>query len=85
MKWNASDAKSRFGEMMEQARKETVVVSKSGRPAVAIIDIAEYQRLRRIEDEYWGTLADRAKESGFLGTDATMQKLLTAVAGEEEA
>lgn len=83
MQMTASDVKNRFGEVMEQARRETVTVTRSGRPQVAILDIAEYQRLRRIENEYWATLADRAKESGQVGTEAAMAQIVTAMSDGE--
>lgn len=70
----STHAKNHFGEVMEQARKETITVSKSGREAVAILDIGEYQRLRRIENQYWSSLADAARATGMVGTDvATAQ------------
>jgi prevent-host-death family protein len=71
MNITATHVKNNFGEVMELARKGPVTVSKSGKPAVAILDIDEYARLRRIENQYWGDVANRAKESGMLGTDGT--------------
>jgi antitoxin Phd len=79
----SSHAKNHFGEVMEQARKETVTISKSGRPAVAMLDIAEYRRLRRIENDYWVNLANEAKASGMVGTDVAAAQL-AALSGDGE-
>ncbi len=75
MNITSSEAKSRFGEVMQTARREPVTVLKSGKPAVAILDIAEYQRLLSIENDHWAALADKAKQSGMVGTNASLRQL----------
>jgi len=42
---SATDAKNRFGELLELARKEPVRVQKSGRSAVVVADAEEYDSL----------------------------------------
>jgi prevent-host-death family protein len=43
------DAKNRFTELVEAARRAPQTVTKHGRPAVVVVGVAEYERLRRLE------------------------------------
>ncbi|MGY3615974.1 antitoxin Phd [Bradyrhizobium sp. USDA 10063] len=47
--WSVQDAKNRFSEVVEAARRAPQTVTKHGRPAVVVVDIEEYDRLRRLE------------------------------------
>ncbi len=47
--WSVQDAKNRFSEVVEAARHKPQTVTKHGKPTVVVIDVAEYERLRRIE------------------------------------
>jgi antitoxin Phd len=46
---SAQDAKNRFSEVVEAARRLPQTVTKHGKPAVVVIDVEEYERLRRLE------------------------------------
>jgi len=63
--------KQRLGPYMECALTEPVVIEKSGRPAVVMLSIAEYERLQALDDAYWGERAKQALEGGLAGTDET--------------
>lgn len=71
----ASEVKQRLGQYMESALTEPVVIEKSGRPAVVMLSIAEYERLQALDDAYWGERAKQALENGLTGTDETMRRL----------
>lgn len=71
----ASEVKQRLGQYMESALTEPVVIEKSGRPAVVMLSIAEYERLQALDDAYWGERAKQALENGLAGTDETMRRL----------
>lgn len=43
---SATDAKNRFGELLEAARKEPVHVQKNGRDVAVVMSPEEYARLR---------------------------------------
>ena len=45
-KWSVQDAKNRFSEVVNAARREPQTVTKHGKPAVVVLDAAEYERLR---------------------------------------
>jgi antitoxin Phd len=47
--WSVQDAKNRFSEVVEAARRMPQTVSKHGKPAVVIMDVVEYDRLRQLE------------------------------------
>jgi len=47
--WSVQDAKNRFSAVMEAARRTPQTVTKHGKPAVVVVDAAEYARLRRLE------------------------------------
>jgi len=47
--WSVQDAKNRFSEVVEAARRAPQTVTKHGKPAVVVVGVAEYDRLRRLE------------------------------------
>jgi len=47
--WSVQDAKNRFSEVVEAARRAPQTVTKHGKPAVVVVDVAEYNRLRQLE------------------------------------
>ncbi len=47
----ASDAKNRFGEMLDLARREPVHITKKGRNVAVVISTEEFERLSELEDE----------------------------------
>ena len=54
--WSVQDAKNRFSEVVAAARRQPQTVTKHGKPAVVVVDVAEYERLRHF---------DRAKAPSF--------------------
>ncbi|NEW96067.1 type II toxin-antitoxin system Phd/YefM family antitoxin [Rhodopseudomonas sp. BR0G17] len=48
-RWSMQDAKNRFSELVEAARRNPQTVTKHGEPAVLVMDVAEFERLRRLE------------------------------------
>jgi prevent-host-death family protein len=47
--WSVQDAKNRFSEVVEAARRAPQTVTKHGKPAVVVVDVLEYERLQRLE------------------------------------
>lgn len=72
---NATQVKNRFGEVVEQARKNPVLVKSHGRSTVVILDHEEYERLLQMENAYWIQKADEAAKSGYLNPKETMGAL----------
>jgi prevent-host-death family protein len=47
MEWQVQQAKQRFSELVQRALDEgPQIVTRHGKPAVAVVDIAEYRRLK---------------------------------------
>jgi prevent-host-death family protein len=65
-KVTATDAKNKFGMLIDMAQKSPVAIEKQGRSVAVIISSAEYARLEEIEDSYWIMQANAAEQSGFL-------------------
>ncbi len=42
---SAREAKHHFGQLIDEARAEPVVVEKHGRPVVVVLAVEEYERL----------------------------------------
>ena len=57
-RWSVQDAKNRFSEVVEAARSTPQMVTKHGKPAVVVVDVEEYERLRRVERARAPSLAD---------------------------
>jgi antitoxin Phd len=47
--WSVQDAKNRFSEVVEAAKRMPQTVTKHGKPAVVVMDVVEYDRLRQLE------------------------------------
>jgi antitoxin Phd len=47
--WSVQDAKNRFSEVVEAARRRPQTVTKHGKPAVVVVDADEYERLRKLQ------------------------------------
>ena len=56
--WSVQDAKNRFSEVVEAARRMPQTVTKHGKPAVVVMDVVEYERLRRLERAQAPSFAD---------------------------
>jgi prevent-host-death family protein len=56
--WSVQEAKNRFSEVVEAARREPQTVTKHGKPAVVVVGVAEYERLRRFENSSAPTFAE---------------------------
>lgn len=48
-RWSVQDAKNRFSEVVEAARRKPQTVTKHGKPAVVMVAADEYERLRHLE------------------------------------
>ena len=46
--WSVQDAKNRFSEVVEAARREPQTVTKHGKPAVVVVAADEYDRLCKL-------------------------------------
>lgn len=56
--WSVQDAKNRFSEVVQAARRAPQTVTKHGKPAVVVVDAVEYERLRSLERAQAPSFAD---------------------------
>jgi prevent-host-death family protein len=56
--WSVQDAKNRFSEVVEAARDKPQLVTKHGKPAVMVVDVTEFERLRSLEQAAIPTFAE---------------------------
>jgi hypothetical protein len=68
----ATEAKRRFGQVFEQAKKELAVLQNYGRNSAVLPDIEEYER-RRFEDAHWIRRAEEAVQEGLIGSEETIR------------
>ena len=47
--WSLQDAKNRFSTVVDAAQRAPQTVTKHGKPAVVVVDVAEYARLKHLE------------------------------------
>ncbi len=48
-KMSANDAKARFGELLDTARREAVTIEKHGRPVAVMLSIEDYEELEALK------------------------------------
>jgi len=75
----ANEAKQSFGQVMETAQREPVIVRKHNRPAAVIISPQEYDRMRNTNlrefTDFCEQVAGKAKKKGL--TSKELKKLLS--------
>ena len=63
---DASAAKAKFGQCLEAALTDSVIIRKSKREVAVMLSIQEYERLHAMEDQLWILKAEIAAQEGFL-------------------
>ncbi|MEB3309477.1 MAG: type II toxin-antitoxin system Phd/YefM family antitoxin [Snowella sp.] len=64
----ASEAKNRFGELLDLARREPVQIEKKGCSLAVVLSIEEFERFLDLENEILALKAEKAQQEGFIGT-----------------
>ncbi len=72
---NATEAKNKFGELLDFAKTRPMKIEKNGRPVAVVISAEEYERLESIEDAWWGRQAEEALQGGTIGQEESERKL----------
>ena len=55
----ATELKKQTGAIMDMAAREPVAITKQGRNYAVILSWEDFERLKTLEDNYWGDLASR--------------------------
>lgn len=67
MKTTATEIKNHFGEYLEGALSEPVVIEKTGRSIAVMLSMKEYERLMALDDAHWAEKALKAEKTGYIG------------------
>jgi prevent-host-death family protein len=67
----ATDLKNKTSEAIATAQHEPVAIEKNGRPVAVLIPQADYERLIRLENDYWMARLQSAENDGYIGPEAT--------------
>ena len=82
--FRASMAKNKFGELLDNARREPIIIEKHARPTAVLMAYEEYQRLQEIEDRFLAERADDVVIKGkWLGVEES-KKLLNDALNEKD-
>jgi len=80
--YTARDAKTRFGEMLDQALGQPVSITRHDRPVAYVVSKRDYDallsRMSELEDQLWLARADAARTEGYATpqqVDALLAKL----------
>jgi prevent-host-death family protein len=78
---SATDVKNHFGEMMDAALREPIIIQRSGRNTAVMMAYEEYEEMMAQIDAAWGKRAEKAKKNGTLGktkSQALLKRMLSA-------
>ena len=71
--FSAKDAKTRFGELLDEALGRPVGITKHGRLTAYLVSKRDFEamvrKIRELEDQLWLASADAARKEGFVGSD----------------
>lgn len=71
----AAQAKQEFGNLLDNAQREPITITKKGRPVAVVMSIADYEHFQHMEETYWVAQADKAYQEGFLSEEDSAQTL----------
>jgi len=77
----ATQAKTQFAEMIDQARKSPVTITRNNRPVAVVLSPEEYALLERFDDQYWGEEAKKAEKEGSLSVAESKKFMDDLLAG----
>jgi prevent-host-death family protein len=75
----ANRAKQNFGQVLDSAQREPVLIQKHNRPAAVLLSTQEYDRLRGLNRsefmDFCQSVGDRAKKAGL--TEDSLTNMLS--------
>jgi prevent-host-death family protein len=81
----ATELKNKTSETIATAQHEPVLIEKNGRPVVVLVPQADYERLIKLENDYWMFRLEAAEKSGYIGTEATASFFKERLASDADA
>jgi prevent-host-death family protein len=84
--FTASDARRRFGRLLETARREPVTITKNGRAAAMMLSASDKELIVAIEgfieERYWCERIADAERGGYIGLEKSNRILSEALNAE---
>ena len=84
--FTVSDARRRFGRLMETARREPVTITKNGRAAAMVLSSSDNELIaaveRFLEERYWCKRIADAERGGYIGARESNRILSEALNAE---
>jgi prevent-host-death family protein len=68
---SATELKNKTSETIATAQHEPISIEKNGRLVAVIMPHADYERLTKLENDYWLARLTAAEKGGFIGAEAT--------------
>lgn len=69
-RWQLQEAKARLSEVVKSAREGPQEISVRGEPAVVVLSVEEYERLKKKKL----SLAEFVRRSGLVGVDLDLER-----------
>jgi len=78
---SAKEAKNKFGQLIENAQRSPVTITKNGRPSVVVVSVIDYERRRKkTGDKFIEALKQAHMEAGSNGIkESDIKKLMEHV------
>jgi len=84
--FTASDARRRFGRLLETARREPVTITKNGRAAAIMLSASDNELIAAVEgfleERYWRERVAEAERGGYIGARESNRILREALNAE---
>jgi len=79
----AMTVRQNLGELLNevQYRGDSVVITKGGKPVAAIVDIALYERIRRMREDF-DRMLDELAEAGKKKSESEVESLVSEAVAE---
>ena len=80
----SKDAQNRFGELIDTAQREPVVITRRKRRVAVVVSGERYDELEALEDALWAARAREAAKSGFAGPEESMKFIERMLSADTE-
>ena len=85
--FTASDARRRFGWLLEKAQREPVTITKNGRAVAMMLSASDDGMIAAVEgfleERYWGERIADAERGGYIGARESNRILSEALNAED--
>jgi antitoxin Phd len=82
--FTSREAQNHFGDVMMEAIREPVAISRYGKEALVVMSQKEYMKFSQLEDMYLVKQADEAMAEGTIGHEETKKLMDRILRSEHE-